>query len=123
MSHRNRCTRGMRNTAAGHPCNLNPEFSQHAYSTEIMDAGSRVSAENRFWDWFGAEGVLSRRNKWAEREMTMYGLGKLLERARLHGDFSGEFSLNASQGLSGSNMAFFHPSITDPAKYVPLSQF
>jgi hypothetical protein len=116
------CTRGMRNTAAGYPCNLNTPYQQHGYSTRIMDPTSSANAEKRFWDWFGAEGVLTPSPS-GGRELTVKGLGKLLKRARARGDLSGENSLSSSGGLSGSKMAFFHPSVSSPAQYRPLSQW
>jgi len=117
------CSTKMGSTVEGYPCNVNVQFQQHGYSTTLMDQAHGWSARSRFHDWFGARGVLTKRCLFCEKELRVEGLRKLLERARREGDLSGENSLNASGGLSGSRLSKFHPSITSPAKYLPLAQW
>merc|ERR1719210_1681162 len=123
MNPLNRCNSNMSSTAAGFPCNINPPYQQHAYSTRIMDPTQGGSPQSRFDDVFEAPGVLERIDGVSERVMTVEGLGTLLNTARHTGDLGGENSLNSTFGLSGSNMAYFHPSVTDPSGYMPLAQW
>lgn len=117
------CTKDMGNTNSGYPCNINTQYQQHGYSTKLLDPRGGSNPQRRFKAVFGRLGVMSSIRGVKERVMTVAGLGKLLGRARSHGDLSGENSLNRTFGLSESNMKNFHPSIADRSKYMPLAQW
>jgi hypothetical protein len=110
-------------TSAGYPCNVNTQFLQHGYSTTLRapDNGLSSKGYDRF---FSVSGVLSNIPGASERVMTAAGLGTLLTSVKTrNGDYSGDQALNKWGSLDGSNMAKFHPSVSSPQKYLPLSEW
>lgn len=118
-------------TNAGVPCNANPQFQQHGYSTTMRD--SRFDAQDpdrqkRFDFWIGRELVNSPQIA-NERVLLFDGLARVLARARagngtslmFSGDFSGEYSLTRDGKWEGSGLKKWHPSVTKPQKYQALA--
>jgi len=107
------CGNRLFQTRSGFPCNVNVQYQQHAFSTVIRDPSRGGSVSNRYAAVFGQRGVLTRMSGVSGKVMTERGLGNLLARAARSGDFSGEFSLNATGGMSGSKLIKYHPDVAN----------
>jgi len=122
---------GGNKTKGGFPCNANTQFIQHGYSTTLRDSTydeEDPDRQKRFDFWFGKELVKAKYSA-TERVLLFDGFGRMLARARpgkgetrmLSGDLSGEWSLGVGEKWEGSNMQKYHPEITEPQDYLPLS--
>lgn len=110
-------------TKRGYACNANRQFSQHGFSTQLLDPRGGIK-RFRFRKVFKEHGVLEHipEHK-GEKVLTFAGLCKLLKNARLTGDLSGENALNRTFGLSSSMSSKYHPSVTELSKALPLSMY
>lgn len=115
------CSRS-KTTPDGYPCNANTQVFQHSFSTNLFQG----QPDGGFEEFFVKSGALIQLDADAggERALTIQGIGHMLRYIRFqHGDYSGQYALNSTGGLEGSNMARYHPSITKKANYQPLSQW
>merc|ERR1719323_135949 len=106
----------------GLPCNANPAFQQHGFSTTVRQRGAGGSFEERFKSWFSK--ALTKPSWASERILTQAGMASVLEKARgPAGDKSGETSLNSDNSKAGSNLEFYHPSIKNRTAVAISNQF
>jgi hypothetical protein len=111
-------------TYNGRPCNANPQFQQHGYSTWSRDPEYSKDAEKRFRDTFLRRGVLESIAGVGEKVMTIASMGKILSHARTrNGEYTGEFSLSRYGTRTSSPIAKYHPSVSARDQYTPVSQW
>jgi len=115
---------GSSELSSGRPCNANPQFQQHGFSTLIRDPKKTRDPLRRFNDTFLRTGVLTSLPGVAERVMLISGLGEVVSRSRrLNGEYTGEFSLTSLGFRTFSMLARYHPSVNRGEDYVPVSQW